>query len=63
MSTCDTCRWWNSKDAKSGVCENPALDDNASHNEFALEIATEDPRACIVTGCKFGCIHHNTFGM
>jgi len=57
MNTCDTCRWWGiySRDERSThkPCEAPPNRNTKSEDGFRS--AGWDG---IVTGHKFGCIHH-----
>jgi hypothetical protein len=61
MNTCDTCKWWGDKDISAGenmsFCEKdlmPGIPDSIQ----AEDIPKFSGYARIVTGPKFGCIHH-----
>lgn len=58
MNTCDTCKWWMSRDYPHCVCENKKVSDGTPSqipNEAYLAVHDEGE---FVTGPKFGCIHH-----
>jgi hypothetical protein len=69
MNTCDTCKHWGPNrgihsvhQVIMGACYSPAIDDNsisdvADNPAFACLDTPGEPGK-LVTGPKFGCIHH-----
>lgn len=62
MSTCDSCKWWfkcgpdsTGFDRGIGGCSHPKLDGPDAVDSLTVE--TDQPVG-ILTGPKFGCIHH-----
>lgn len=57
MNTCDTCKWWQDQwdEGNEGLCKNSKVYE--SEDAHVIVYADSQP---IVTGSKFGCIHHES---
>lgn len=63
MNTCDTCKWWALKGTdKLFVCHQSCYHPKVSNGQFgihdSLKIAVAEKTGEVMTGPKFGCIHH-----
>lgn len=66
MNTCDTCKWWRDNDVsvfegmtneKKKICESRKM--NATHPDPPEDgIAVGLVYFALLTGRKFGCVHH-----
>lgn len=61
MNTCEMCRYWQwpyGDDGFKHLCCNPKIGSRVTNAGDGVDIENRGDATGIITGAKFGCVHH-----